>query len=65
MLIHLTLVKEGLVRGSFTLEDEDNKELTVIIHARVLGKHSGTPMVKDGIHCLEIIKDEESDPQLT
>ena len=46
------------MKNCFTLQNKDKKAFDVIIHARVLGKYSGTPMVKDGIHCMEVIKDD-------
>lgn len=46
------------MKNCFTLQNKDKQEFDVIIHARVLGKYSGTPMVKDGIHCLEVIKED-------
>jgi hypothetical protein len=54
------------MKSCFTLQNKDKKEFDVIIHARVLGKYSGTPMVKDGIHCMEVIKDDvDSASELT
>lgn len=64
--MHLSIEKEGLMKSCFTLQDKGEKDFDVIIHARVLGKYSGTPMVKDGIHCLEVIKDNfDSGSELT
>ena len=65
-IVHLSVFKEGLIKSCFTLHNKDKKEFDVIIHARVLGKYTGTPMVKDGIHCMEVIKEDvDSASELT
>ncbi|CAB3997024.1 Hypothetical predicted protein [Paramuricea clavata] len=66
IIIHLSAFKEGLMKSCFSLQNKDKKEFDIIVHARVLGKYSGTPMVKDGIHCMEVIKDDvDSASELT
>ena len=54
------------MKSCFTLHNKEKNEFDVIVHARVLGKYSGTPLVKDGIHCMEVIKDDaDSASELT
>jgi hypothetical protein len=54
------------MKSCFSLQNKDKKEFDITVHARVLGKYSGTPMVKDGIHCMEVIKDDvDSASELT
>ena len=50
------------MKNCFTLQNKEQKEFDIIILARVLGKYTGTPMVKDGIHCMEVIKDDVDSP---
>lgn len=44
------------------LNEEDNKRNVVLtVHAKVLSKDKGTPLLKTGIHCIEHYQDEETE----
>lgn len=55
--------KEKLLKETLVLANEKCKEqqLRLIVSARVLGRGKGTPMLRDGVHLMEIVADEESD----
>lgn len=55
--------KEKLLKEEITLVNSDNHEdyMKVVFLARVLGRGKGTPMLKNGIHCIEVKEDEESE----
>lgn len=52
------LLKENLVMVNERCKDQ---QLKLIVSARVLGRGKGTPMLRNGIHLIEIVADEESD----
>lgn len=54
--------KEKLLREELKLINAMNSEelLKLVITARVLGKGKGTPMLRNGIHCIGFEGDEES-----
>lgn len=55
--------REKLLREELKLINANNKEelLKLVITARVLGKGKGTPMLRNGIHCIGVEVDEESE----
>jgi len=55
--------KEKLLKENFTLVNEGRsaEQLRLVITARVLGRGKGTPMLRNGIHCVGIEVDDESD----
>lgn len=55
--------KEKLLKETLVLVNQKNKDqvLKLIVSARVLGRGKGTPMLRNGIHLVEIVADEESD----
>lgn len=55
--------KEKLLKEELKLVNSKNSEelLKLIITARVLGKGKGTPMLRNGIHCIGVQEDEESE----
>lgn len=55
--------REKLLREELKLINANNKEelLKLILTARVLGKGKGTPMLRNGIHCVGVEVDEESE----
>lgn len=54
--------QEKLMKETLTLKSQDqDKQISLTIQARVLGKGKGTPMLKEGIHCVRIESDDESD----
>ncbi|CAL1528773.1 unnamed protein product [Lymnaea stagnalis] len=63
IVLVFSAVKEKLMQESITLTSKENpsKILTLVFHARVLGKGKGTPSLKKGIHCIRVEWDEESD----
>lgn len=54
--------KEKLLREELKLVNANNavELLKLIVTARVLGKGKGTPMLRNGIHCLSYDSDNES-----
>lgn len=59
--LELDAHKGGLLRDKFVLKNEAGEEFVIVIHARVLGSHTGKPMLKEGIRCIYHEKDEEED----
>jgi len=54
--------KEKIMKEKVTLYSNDkSKSLGLVLQARVLGKGKGTPSLKEGIHCLKVEWDEESE----
>lgn len=55
--------KEKLLKETLVLvnEKDKNQQLKLVVSARVLGRGKGTPMLRNGIHLMEIVADEESD----
>lgn len=52
--------KEKMLKENFTLVN-GTAQLRFVISARVLGRGKGTPMLRNGIHCIGIEIDEDSD----
>ena len=61
----LKTVKEKLVREKISLNCENcqRHQLKIEMVARVLGKGKGTPTLRDGIKCLEVLKDLDTDTE--
>lgn len=61
VVVEFNAHKEKLMTEKITLRSQDNSDnvLFIIFHARVLGKHKGTPSLRDGVHCLRIEPDED------
>lgn len=57
--------KEKLLREELKLVNANNSEelLKLVVTARVLGKGKGTPMLRNGVHCLGSEPDDESDKE--
>nr|XP_055677113.1 UPF0687 protein C20orf27 homolog isoform X1 [Lutzomyia longipalpis] len=55
--------KEKLLREELHLVNVQNFEekLKLVLSARVLGRGKGTPMLRNGIHCVGVEQDEESE----
>lgn len=55
--------KEKLLKEELKLRNAKNSEelLTLVVTARVLGKGMGTPMLRSGIHCIGVERDDESE----
>lgn len=55
--------KEKLLKEELKLINSTNSEelLKLVVTARVLGKGKGTPMLRNGIHCIGVEEDEESE----
>eukprot|EP00794_Sanderia_malayensis_P005330 gene5330-5999_t len=54
---------EGKLKRVLTIQNVDDKEKALKIHifARIMGKHKGTAMLKNGIKCIHIQDDTLSD----
>uniref|UniRef100_A0A6B2E929 Adipose-secreted signaling protein n=1 Tax=Phlebotomus kandelakii TaxID=1109342 RepID=A0A6B2E929_9DIPT len=55
--------KEKLLREELHLVNVKNadEKLKLVLSARVLGRGKGTPMLRNGIHCVGVEADEESE----
>ncbi|XP_055714600.1 UPF0687 protein C20orf27 homolog [Phlebotomus papatasi] len=55
--------KEKLLREELNLVNVQNtsEKLKLVLSARVLGRGKGTPMLRNGIHCVGVEADEESE----
>lgn len=63
MKIEFFAYKEKLLRETLHIVNSSNDKevMKLMIAARVLGKGKGTPMLRNGIHCIGMEKDEESE----
>lgn len=63
LIVEFFAYKEKLLKEELTLINLDNEEQKqkFVFHARVLGRGKGTPMLRNGIHCIEFQDDEESE----
>ena len=63
MKIEFFAYKEKLLRETLHIVNANNDKevLKLVIAARVLGKGKGTPMLRTGIHCIGVERDEESE----
>jgi len=52
--------KEKIMKETLVLSDSNNS-ITLVLHARVLGKGKGTPALKNGIHCTGIDPEYDSE----
>jgi len=60
--IELFAYKEKLLKEELHLERSDDKSLlTLVVLARVLGKGKGTPLLRNGIKCIGVEVDDESE----
>lgn len=55
--------KEKLLKEELTLSlpDPSHTTLRLVFHARVLGRGKGTPLLKNGVRCIGVVEDEESE----
>lgn len=54
LLLNFQSSKEKLIAEEIILVNSTgNRKLTLILHARILGKDKGTPVLREGIHCVE------------
>ncbi|XP_059147548.1 adipose-secreted signaling protein-like [Physella acuta] len=63
VVIIFSAMKEKIMQETVTYScsKDPKKKITLVLHARVLGKGKGTPSLKKGIHCIKVELDEESD----
>lgn len=63
MKLEFFAYKEKLLKERLLIVNSKNSKdiLNLIITARVLGKGKGTPMLRNGIHCIGFEKDDESE----
>ena len=62
IVIKFSAVKEKLVREKLSLID-GNININLEVVARVLGKGKGTPMLRTGIKCIEVLKDLDTETE--
>ena len=62
MIFKFSAVKEKLVRERLNLIDK-NININLEVIARVLGKGKGTPMLRTGIKCIEVLKDLDTETE--
>ena len=66
MILQFSAVKEKLVREKFSLVAKDSDvEITLYLEviARVLGKGKGTPMLRTGIKCVQVLRDLDTETE--
>ncbi|XP_012942714.1 UPF0687 protein C20orf27 homolog [Aplysia californica] len=63
LVLTFSAAKEKIMQESVTLHSQTDasQSVTLVLHARVLGKGKGTPSLKKGVHCVRVDCDEESD----
>lgn len=63
VVLELLAHKEKLLREQVVLQSCDNslQTITLVLHARVLGKGKGTPFLRTGIRCIGVEADEDSE----
>lgn len=60
LVLHFQSTKEKLITEEIALKNSSrDKQLSLILHARILAKDKGTPVLREGIHCIE--KDDPND----
>lgn len=60
--LELFAYKEKLLKEELRLERCDTKSLlTLVVLARVLGRGKGTPLLRNGIRCIGVELDDESE----
>ena len=62
IIFKFSAVKEKLVREKLNLIDK-NININLEVIARVLGKGKGTPMLRTGIKCIEVLKDLDTETE--
>lgn len=61
LVLHFQSPKEKLITEEITLvNSKRDKQLTLFLHARILGNDKGTPVLREGIHCIK--KNDPDDP---
>jgi len=63
LVLTLKTVKEKLVREKVQVGGENLTTINLEVVARVLGKGKGTPMLREGIRCLETLPDLDTDTE--
>ncbi|KAL5021292.1 hypothetical protein ScPMuIL_000447 [Solemya velum] len=55
--------KEKLMQERLELRSHNNplEQMSLVLHARVLGKGKGTPALKNGVRCIHVDYDADSD----
>ena len=59
MKFSFTALKEKLVREKIQLQDRNDFSIELEFVARVLGKGKGTPMLRSGIKCVNVLQDAD------
>ncbi|CAG5118506.1 unnamed protein product [Candidula unifasciata] len=62
-ILRFNAAKEKIMQEVVTVQskDDSSKKMVLVFHARVLGKGKGTPSLKQGIHCVRVDRDDETD----
>ncbi|BFY97310.1 hypothetical protein BsWGS_00350 [Bradybaena similaris] len=63
IILRFNAAKEKIMQEVVTVKrkDDSSKKIVLVLHARVLGKGKGTPSLKQGIHCVRVDRDDETD----
>lgn len=62
LVVEFNALKEKLMKEKITIQSATSDDmLCLIFHARVLGKHKGTPSLRAGVHCIRIEPDDEEE----
>ncbi|XP_043223229.1 UPF0687 protein C20orf27 homolog isoform X2 [Amphibalanus amphitrite] len=61
LTLHVVARKEKLLKEKLVLTAPDGSDsVTLELNARVLGKNTGTPFLRDGVHLEGVIKDDDA-----
>lgn len=63
IIIEFFAHKEKLLKEQISLQSSQNplQTISMVFHARVLGKGKGTPYLKDGVKCIGVEMDEDDE----
>ncbi|XP_078603056.1 uncharacterized protein LOC144877053 [Branchiostoma floridae x Branchiostoma japonicum] len=63
LVLEVCTEKDGVVKEELflTTEEDATKKIFVELHARIMGKGKGTPLLKEGVRCLKVNVEEDSE----
>ncbi|KAI8482400.1 hypothetical protein Bbelb_398850 [Branchiostoma belcheri] len=63
LVLEICTEKDGVVKEELflTTEEDATQKMWVELHARIMGKGKGTPLLKEGVRCLKVNVEEDSE----
>ncbi|CAH1254212.1 C20orf27 [Branchiostoma lanceolatum] len=63
LVLEVCTEKDGVVKEELflTTEEDATKKMWVELHARIMGKGKGTPLLKEGVRCTKVNVEEDSE----